>query len=370
MALITPDSFPWSENPLMTDSTEKAMGLLLTGKTDGERSASLSGFSSLRALDQSLKKTHGITSKAFGDFAKSRSWRFEYGTPFHLPRTLQYLGRDPENRSELLIENRLTRFLPINGKQIRAEITLEEKACEVRLFRACGAAEVLAIHQMVRRLLGLNQPLEGFYQAVKEHPQFGPLTRSLKGVRIPQTPDLWEAMCWAIVGQQINLVFAYRLRNRLILMGNQVEDLQAVGKRPYRFPTPEQVLSIPDPLWKEAQFSRQKKAYLGNLARAFLEGPLGSLSLERDQAGAAEAAMISVKGIGRWSSAYGLMRGLGYMDALPVGDTGLRTALQRMFSLQNPPDMEKQEKLMEPFRPYRSLASYYLWKSLDTTANE
>ena len=54
------------------------------------------------------------------------------------------------------------------------------------------------------------------------------------------------------------------------------------------------------------------------------------------------------------------------MDALPVGDTGLRTAIERRFGLEAAPDIEQQERLMEPIRPYRSLATYYLWRSLST----
>ena len=77
-----------------------------------------------------------------------------------------------------------------------------------------------------------------------------------------------------------------------------------------------------------------------------------------------------MKGLGRWSTAYALMRGLGHMDALPVGDTGLRTALQAQFGLQEPPDIARQEALMEPYRPYRSLLSYYLWRSLSGPATD
>ncbi len=118
------------------------------------------------------------------------------------------------------------------------------------------------------------------------------------------------------------------------------------------------------------QFSRQKSTYLGEVARACLEGPLRELSLDRVSPEEAEERLLSVKGIGRWSAAYGLMRALGYMDALPVGDAGLRTALRKNFGLDGPPGIEQQEALMEPFRPYRGLATYYLWRSLAGPASD
>ncbi len=64
------------------------------------------------------------------------------------------------------------------------------------------------------------------------------------------------------------------------------------------------------------------------------------------------------------------MRHLGHVDALPVGDAGLRAALRVQFGLSEPPDVDEQERLMEPFRPYRGLATYYLWRSKSASIQE
>jgi 3-methyladenine DNA glycosylase/8-oxoguanine DNA glycosylase len=245
-----------------------------------------------------------------------------------------------------------------------------------------SAADKLAAHRRVVRGLGLAQPLAAFYRAVGDDPVLGPLARGLRGVRIPQVPSLWEALCWAVIGQQINLTFAYRLRNRFIALGNGLAQpalllpalLQPASPPPdggpHPFPAPEQVLDIPADAWRAAQFSRQKALYLDGLARAFTRGDLSEEALAAAPPEEAEATLRAVKGLGPWSVAYGLLRGLGQVDALPVGDAGLRTALRHQYGLAAPPDARQQVALMEPFRPFRGLATYYLWKSLEHLRQE
>jgi 3-methyladenine DNA glycosylase/8-oxoguanine DNA glycosylase len=130
------------------------------------------------------------------------------------------------------------------------------------------------------------------------------------------------------------------------------------------------VLRIPAPAWREAQFSRQKAAYLAGVARAFLDGTLAEETLDAADSDAAHAALLAVRGLGPWSVAYGLLRALGRVDALPVGDAGLRAALRHHYGLQALPDARQQEALMEPFRPFRGLATYYFWKSLEQIRQE
>jgi 3-methyladenine DNA glycosylase/8-oxoguanine DNA glycosylase len=236
------------------------------------------------------------------------------------------------------------------------------------------------LHRRLAGFLGLNQPVTGFRRAVKDHPVMGVLARKFPGLRIPQVPSLWEGLCWAIIGQQINLAFAYRLRNRLIALGNGVGSKAGDGLNdgyalaaldpPYPFPSPAQVLAIPEEAWRPAQFSRQKTVYLKELARACEEGRLVEETLRGMPDEEAREALISIKGLGPWSAAYGLLRALGRVDALPVGDAGLRASLKLHFALEALPSPAEQEALMEDFRPYRGLATYCLWKALGQSRQE
>lgn len=226
-------------------------------------------------------------------------------------------------------------------------------------------------------MLGLEQPLAAFHAHAGQHPVLGGLVGRLRGVRMPQVPGLWEALCWAVIGQQINLAFAYRLRNRIIALGNGVPpnaepsiEPSPMPTAPLPFPTPEQVLAIPEQAWRDAQYSRQKTAYLRGLAECFASGDLDEDSVAALPDDEATARLLKVRGLGPWSVNYALLRGLGRLDALPVGDAGLRSALRLHFALEAPPGPEQQAALMEPLRPWRGLATYYLWKSLATERQE
>jgi 3-methyladenine DNA glycosylase/8-oxoguanine DNA glycosylase len=172
-----------------------------------------------------------------------------------------------------------------------------------------------------------------------------------------------------VIGQQINLAFAYRLRNRLIAVAHGIPADSAPGE-PLAFPDPRQVLRLSGADLLAQQFSRQKARYLLGLAEACDSGDLAALEPGEHDWPAVEARLLAQTGLGPWSAAYAMMRGLGYMDGLPVGDSGLRTALQRTFALKRPPTVKEQEELMAPFRPYRGLATYYLWKSLANTSTD
>lgn len=127
---------------------------------------------------------------------------------------------------------------------------------------------------------------------------------------------------------------------------------------------PEHVLASDDAGLRALGLSRQKIGYLRDLATKAADG----LPLER-LARFSEARVIetvtSVKGIGRWSADMLLMFRLRHPDVLPTGDFGIRSAMQRAWRMRSLPKPKRMLKLAEPWRPYRTVASWYLWRSLE-----
>ncbi len=351
------------------DALREAALRLLEGGCTPERAAAESGHRSATAFARAFQRRYFATPEAFAGLRATGRYAFAYGGPFHRENALAYLARDPGNAAERVEGEVYRRHFPLGPRAVPVTMRLAATRCEVALEAVPPPAEALALHELLLGVLGLEQPLAAFYRHVRGHAAMAALVRQFRGVRMMRSPSLWEALCWAVLGQQINLSFAYRLRNRLIRLGNGLP-AEALTDEPLPFPTPEQVLRLAPETLRAHQFSRQKSAYLKHVASAVIAGPLTGLSLTDGDAAAAEEALLSVKGIGRWSAAYGLMRGLGYLDAVPVGDVGLRIALERLFGLAAPPDAAQQEALMAPFRPYRSLATYYLWRSLRATPTE
>jgi len=137
-----------------------------------------------------------------------------------------------------------------------------------------------------------------------------------------------------------------------------------------RVPPPARFLTASDRSLRAAGLSRQKRSYLRDLAEHFASGKISARRLPHLSDDEVIKAVTAVKGIGEWTAHMLLLFGLGRPDVLPVGDYGVRKAAQLLFDLADLPNRDTLEELAQPWRPYRSVASWYLWRSLDTKVLE
>jgi DNA-3-methyladenine glycosylase II len=179
----------------------------------------------------------------------------------------------------------------------------------------------------------------------------GPLPSAGEGR--PDPDDHYGALVRSIVGQQLSVLAARAIYGRLTAR---------FGGRP---PTPTEILEDdPDELRAAAGLSRAKVGFLRSLAEHVISG---DLELERlDDLGDDDviAELVAVKGLGTWTAHMFLMFHLERPDVLAVGDLGIRRAIERAYALEALPTPEEIEQLAEPWRPYRTLACRYLWRSL------
>lgn len=132
-----------------------------------------------------------------------------------------------------------------------------------------------------------------------------------------------------------------------------------------RAPSPRELLATPDESIRAVGISTQKMSYLRDLATRVDDGrlPVGRLGrLDDDKA---IEVLTGVKGIGRWTAQVYLMFRLRRLDVLPDGDLGIQKAVQRAYGLRRLPTAERVQRIGAPWAPYRSIASWYLWRSLD-----
>ena len=132
-----------------------------------------------------------------------------------------------------------------------------------------------------------------------------------------------------------------------------------------RAPTAAQLLETPDAQLRSAGISTQKAKYLRDLAERVHDGRLPVARLGRLEDGAVTEVLTGVKGIGVWTAQIFLMFRLGRPDVLPDGDLGIQNAIHRAYGLRRRPTPERVRKIGAPWAPYRSVASWYLWRSLD-----
>ncbi len=177
--------------------------------------------------------------------------------------------------------------------------------------------------------------------------------RGLDDGRDGSPHDHYGTLVRAIVGQQLSTKAAASIFGRLT---------ERYGGRT---PTPEEVLAAePEELRAAAGLSRGKVSYLRSLAEHVLDGELELERLEELEDDQVVAELVAVKGLGVWTAQMFMMFHLQRPDVLPVGDLGVRRAIERAYGLPDMPEAAEMETLAEPWRPYRTLACRYLWRSL------
>lgn len=130
-------------------------------------------------------------------------------------------------------------------------------------------------------------------------------------------------------------------------------------------PEPHQLLDTPPERLRAAGVSRQKASYLYSLAEHFSNGALDGRRLMRMVDEEVTEAVTRVKGVGRWTADMLLMFCLGRPDILPVGDLGIQNAMRRAYRVDGRLDAATMDRIAQPWRPYRSVACWYLWRSTD-----
>jgi DNA-3-methyladenine glycosylase II len=132
-----------------------------------------------------------------------------------------------------------------------------------------------------------------------------------------------------------------------------------------RFPDPAEIARTPEPTLRAVGLSNAKAAYVRDLARHFADGLLTASAFARMSDDALVESLTRVKGIGEWSVHMFLVFGLNRPDVLPTGDLGIRKGMQLFFRLRDLPKPDVMQRLAEPWRPYRSIGSWYMWRATE-----
>ena len=178
--------------------------------------------------------------------------------------------------------------------------------------------------------------------------QYGPC-----GLAQAQRADHFSALVRAIAGQQLSTKAAATIYARLLTL------------MPNGQPTPQGLMALADDQLRSVGISRQKAASLRDLSEKVFTGVVNLDALPKMSDDDVIASLVRVRGIGRWSAEMFLMFRLHRPDVLPVGDLGIVNAVQRVYRLRKRPTPERILALGEAWRPYRSIASWYLWRSLE-----
>jgi DNA-3-methyladenine glycosylase II len=189
---------------------------------------------------------------------------------------------------------------------------------------------------------------------LRAEPVMGGIVKAVGPLEIELRGAAYQSLMRALLYQQLAGAAASAIERRfLALYGG-------------RQPKPQELLATSQATLREAGISRQKAGYLYSLAEHASAGELRDARLRRLDDETLIETVTRVKGVGRWTADMLLMFCLGRPDVLPVGDLGIQRGIERAYGLSAPLDAATMERIAEPWRPYRSAASWYLWRHSDT----
>ena len=277
---------------------------------------------------------------------------------------LAFHGRDREGVAEQVTQdrvaqNRVRKGVLMGGVAVLLDVTLTPgmARCEVQADGVAAGALLAMVEEALHNILGLRIDPAPFLALARDDALLGAAARRNAGLRIVQSATIFEALTWAIIGQQINLPFAIALRRSFILQAGRQHSSGL-----WCYPEAADVARLAPEALTSRKFSRAKADTLLRLAHLVAGGELTLARL--DDPAQVTRALLAVKGIGPWTANYALLRGYGYADCSLHGDVAIRSAFQRLLHEDTKPGIARTEALLERYRPHRTMTAACLWASL------
>ena len=283
---------------------------------------------------------------------------------FSFKETLSFLDRGFDECLYNLTDTSVSRLIRlIDGKGV-LKVCKKGAYLEVELQKEeISEYNLKEIADYVIEWFDLSRNIEPFYKLLGNSPLLESLAVNYSGSRIISIPNLFEAICWAIIGQQINLTFAYKLKRLLV---EKYGEKEIVNNQVYfTFPTPEILAKASRNDLISMKFSRQKIDYLMNISNAFLEGQISKEILFKcKNTNERIEQLTAIKGIGIWSANYVLLKSFQDMSCITYGDSGLNKAIHVIYKTNKKPSKNEIDSIFKGFKNWESYLNFYLWKSL------
>lgn len=284
-------------------------------------------------------------------------------TEFSFDLCLSFLKRSPKELLHRCGESTVRKLVNVEGKNILLELRPGDDALEVAVLNsAVTEHQRQYLAQYIIEWFDLETDLRPFYALAQKDRLLKNLVSKFYGYRIVGQPDLFESLVWAVLGQQINLQFAYTLKHRFVeQFGTK---LSFEDQDYFLFPQPEAVAVLSDQHLLPLQFSRQKSRYTVLIAEAFASGVVSKERLKGLSLEQAKEELMKIKGVGNWTANYALMKTFRYPNAFPLEDAGIHNAVRNLKNMERKPTLDEVKKLFKKYRGWEAYATLYLWKSL------
>jgi DNA-3-methyladenine glycosylase II len=283
---------------------------------------------------------------------------------FDFRQCLKFLTRSPLEPCHEVENNAVYKLERFEGLLILIKIQHYKKFICIDFLTPRPKKSIRAmVAKYVWHWFDLDTDLRPFYRMARDDPVLKNVTKDLYGLRILTISDLFEAVCWAIIGQQINLAFAYTLKKRFVETFGQKIEFNKI--RYYLFPTPQAISQQTVADLRQLQFTAKKSEYIIELAKKIRAGDLSKKRLLN--LGGFETArkeLMRLHGVGQWTADYVSLRCLKDPTAFPVTDVGLQNAVKQQLGLSQKPTVEDITGYSIAWQNWQAYATFYLWASL------
>jgi DNA-3-methyladenine glycosylase II len=276
--------------------------------------------------------------------------------PFRLDLTVWALRRRPNNAMDRWEEGTYCRTLVVRAVPVQVAVRQQGATLTVTVTgsRLPSAAQT-DVTAALERLLGPRVDLRKFYRLASQEEKLHQLAQRFLGLKPPCFPSVFEALVNAITCQQLSLTVGITLLNRLTErygLGNRSE-----GRA---FPRPEELAKAEIRTLRTLGYSRSKGQALIDAAQAIKEGKLDLDRLATMEDADIVSRLMELRGVGRWTAEYTLLRGLGKIHQFPGDDLGAQKGLHRWLRLRRPPDYDHVCRVLRKWRPYAGLIYFHL----------
>ena len=235
---------------------------------------------------------------------------------------------------------------------------------ELALDGKTPANSVQKLEATVTRMLGLTQDINTFEQRYRNHPLLGSLIRKQAGLRVPVAASPFEALSWAITGQQISVSAAVSIRRRLI---QAIHVQHSSGLLCH--PGPDDIAALDPAILHQSGYSASKARALQELAALISSKQLVlDPDAQADTIESLRKQLLAIRGIGPWTVNYTLLRGLGWLDGSLHGDVAVRHGIETLLGMTSKLTEKQAQVWLQEFSPWRALLAAHLWASRSNTA--
>ena len=298
---------------------------------------------------------------------KENRTRLEVPKEFNFNENLNYLSRTTNECLYEIQQHKVCKAIPLEHSSPIVEISANEDQSLNIVYLGNtvprNPEEHRAVEHYVRDWFDLDTDLAPFYALAQNDPLLQHAVQSFSGLRIIGIPDLFEAMSWGIIGQQINLAFAYTLKRRLVEhFGKRIT---CDGNTYWIYPTAHDIASLTVQDLQQLRMTERKCEYLIHTAQLIADKRLSKeMLLAAGDFKQAEQMLTQIRGIGPWTANYVLMRCLRMPSAFPIDDVGLHNAIRHRLGSDRKPTKNELREMSEKWSGWEAYATFYLWRYL------